>query len=115
MSFGDFNGDRKADVAFVSYGAGPQRVVSSFLNTGDGQRPFGTTPSNRIEIKSSQPHVRDSAPVADWNQDGFDDIVIGLGQDNQVRIFAGTATGLAADPMETISLEYWLHGCRLQR
>ena len=109
MSFGDFNGDRKADVAFVSYGAGPQRVVSSFLNTGDGQRPFGTTPSNRIEIKSSQPHVRDSAPVADWNQDGFDDIVIGLGQDNQVRIFAGTATGLAADPMETISLEYWLH------
>lgn len=109
MSCGDFNGDRKIDVAFVSYGAGQHRVVSTFLNLGHEQRPLGATPSNRIEIKSSQPHVRDAAPAADWNKDGFDDLVIGLGQDNQVRVFFGSATGISSDHVETISLEYWLH------
>ncbi len=109
LSLGDFNGDRKVDVALVSYGAGPQRVISTFLNTGDSTKQFATTPSGTMEIKSQQPHVRDAAPTADWNKDGFEDLFIGLGQDNQVRVFLGSATGLSADRVETIPLDFWLH------
>jgi hypothetical protein len=109
VGIGDFNGDHKPDIAMVSYGAQQQQITTVYHNTGDLQKPFAENPSARLEVTAKFSHVRDAPPVADWNGDGFDDLIIGLGQDKQVRIFLGSDAGLSADRAELISLEYRLH------
>ena len=108
-SVGDINGDSKPDVILISNGPQQRRLITVFHNTGNATQPFTEQPTVAFELKSQHPFVRDSAPVADWNGDGIDDLVIGLGQDNQVRIFLGSPTGLSPERVESITLEFWIH------
>jgi glyoxylase-like metal-dependent hydrolase (beta-lactamase superfamily II)/outer membrane protein assembly factor BamB len=113
---GDFNGDRKPDIVLGSYGMQGRRLVNVYHNTGNAEAPFSVEPSVSFEIKASAPHIRDSAPIGDWNGDGIDDLIIGLAQDNHVRVYFGSPQGLSAERVETITLEFWLnheHGLTL--
>ncbi|HVW01675.1 MAG TPA: FG-GAP-like repeat-containing protein, partial [Planctomycetaceae bacterium] len=109
VGIGDFNGDRRPDVAMVSYGAQNRQITHVHHNTGDRQKPFAESPNAVLEVKAQFSHVRDAPPVADWNGDGIDDLVVGLGQDKQVRIYLGAVEGLSAERVELITLEYRLH------
>jgi len=109
LAVGDFNGDRKPDVVLVSNRDGGCRSARIFYNTGRRDRPFDDKPSATIEFDGRSPHVRDAPAVADWNGDGIDDLVIGMGQDTQVRVFLGGPGGLDAKRVETIKLDYQLH------
>jgi len=53
--------------------------------------------------------VRDAPFVVDWNGDGVDDLLIGYGQDNRVRVFPGGKNGLDETRVESIQLEFFLH------
>ena len=48
--------------------------------------------------------LRDSLPVADWNGDGIDDLIVGKGQDQRVLILFGGKRGLNLERSTTLEL-----------
>ncbi|MGA2621181.1 MAG: FG-GAP-like repeat-containing protein [Thermoguttaceae bacterium] len=112
FAVGDFNGDHRPDVVLVSNrtdGADGCKAARIFYNTGRVDRPFDEKPDTVIKADSGFPYVRDAPTVADFNGDGIDDLVIGMGEDNQVRIYLGGPAGLDNKRVETIPLDYRLH------
>jgi metallo-beta-lactamase class B len=114
LAVGDFNGDRRPDIVLLSYGMHGQTSARVFSNTGKADRPFGDKPDAVVPLnpeKKSAPLtlVRDSPVVCDWNGDGFDDLVIGRGQSQEVLVLTGGRDGLGAKRSETIALDYRVH------
>jgi metallo-beta-lactamase class B len=114
LAVGDFNGDRRPDIVLLSYGMHGQTSARIFYNTGKADRPFGDKPDAVVPLnpeKKGAPLtlVRDSPVVCDWNGDGFDDLVIGRGQSQEVLVLLGGRDGLDAKRTETIALDYRVH------
>jgi metallo-beta-lactamase class B len=114
LAVGDFNGDRRPDIVLLSYGMHGQTSARVFYNTGQEAKPFGDRPDAVILLnpeKKGDPLtlVRDTPVVCDWNGDGFDDLVIGRGQSQEVLVLLGGRRGLDAKRSETITLDYRVH------
>jgi glyoxylase-like metal-dependent hydrolase (beta-lactamase superfamily II) len=112
FAVGDFNGDGRQDVTLSSY-AEEEASTAVYLNSGNVSRPFGDRPDTVLKLNDhpkrslqSKPLLRDSMPVADWNGDGVDDLIVGRGQDKQVLILFGGKDGLNLDRSAVIPLDY---------
>jgi metallo-beta-lactamase class B len=114
LAVGDFNGDGRPDVVFLSYGSHGKTVARVFYNRGDAHRPFVEKPDAIIPLnpaKKDAPStlLRDAPVVVDWNGDGIADLVVGRGQSPEVLILLGSRDGLDAKRSETITLDYRVH------
>ena len=114
LAVGDFNGDKRPDVVLLSYGMHGQTSARVFYNTGRADRPFGDKPDAVVPLNPEKkgdplPLVRDAPVVCDWNGDGFDDLVIGRGQSQEVLVLLGGRGGLGARRSETIALDHRVH------
>jgi metallo-beta-lactamase class B len=114
LAVGDFNGDKRPDVVLLSYGMHGQTSARVFYNTGNADRPFGDKPDAVMALnpeKKGDPLtlLRDTPVVCDWNGDGFDDLVIGRGQSQEVLVLLGGRDGLDAKRLEKIALDYRVH------
>lgn len=116
LAAGDFNADKKPDAVLLSYGM-QQPSAAVWYNRGDVAKPFSDRPDTVLDLSEQgvpanrQPAglIRDSPPVADWNGDGTDDLIVGKGQDNKVLILYGGKDGLSLSRSTTIRLDYRLH------
>jgi metallo-beta-lactamase class B len=114
LAVGDFNGDGRPDIILLSYGMHGETSARVFSNTGNAERPFAEKPDKVIPLnpaKKGDPLtlVRDAPVVCDWNGDGFDDLVIGRGQSQEVLVLLGGRQGLDAHRSEMIQLDYRVH------
>jgi len=82
LAMGDFNGDKKLDLAVVNSGSGS---VSILLGNGDGTFTAGAT-VNGLRIPST-------IVAADFNNDGFMDLVVTNQGTNSASILTGNGTG----------------------
>jgi glyoxylase-like metal-dependent hydrolase (beta-lactamase superfamily II) len=109
LGIGDFNGDNRPDIAIVER----EGTMRTYYHTGDGEKPYAPQPRMTTQLKSPPPntviHARDAATVADWNGDGYDDLLFGMSQRDEVRVLLGTPQGLRGDRIETIKLDVLLH------
>jgi glyoxylase-like metal-dependent hydrolase (beta-lactamase superfamily II) len=116
FAVGDFNGDHKPDVLFAPYETA--LAATEHLHTGDATHPFRIEPSQRIAWPADEKNktkrgpdtlIRDTIAVADWNRDGFDDVVLAIGQSREVHILPGGKRGLDPAKRQVIALDYHLH------
>jgi len=114
LAVGDFNGDRRPDVALLAYGMQRPRVAV-FSNTGNADRPFKDQPDATIDLSAADQKktqlslLRDTPVVADWNGDGIADLILAKGQDNRVLILLGGREGLDLKRSTTLTLDYRIH------
>jgi hypothetical protein len=91
-----------------------QASARVFYNTGKANRPFGDRPDAVVPLnpgKMGEPLtlVRDAPVVCDWDGDGFDDLVVGRGQSQEVLVLLGGRGGLEARRSEAIALDCRVH------
>jgi metallo-beta-lactamase class B len=118
LAVGDFNGDGRPDAAFLRYGMdgptaarvfyGRSKTALSFDDERDATLPLSPL-LNSTKKNQNHPLVRDPPPVADWNSDGIDDLVVAHGQSDEVLVFLGDKSGLSRDRVRRISLDYRVH------
>jgi metallo-beta-lactamase class B len=114
LAVGDFNGDGRPDVALLTHGMREEDHLWCYYNTGKAEKPFADRADTRINLTSRDrtarhPLLRDAPVVADFNGDGIADLVVGMGQDNQVLVLHGGKEGLDTRRSTTIALDYRLH------
>jgi glyoxylase-like metal-dependent hydrolase (beta-lactamase superfamily II) len=113
LAVGDFNADRRPDIALLSYG-GHRAAIAVYYHSGEADAPY-TTPAATIDLEGAtdprQRHslLRDTPPVADWDGDGIDDLIVGKGQDQRVLVLLGGREGLNTTRSIAIPLEFRLH------
>lgn len=109
LGIGDVNGDGRPDLVVAQR----EGKVFTFFHTGDREKPYPSEPSSTLQLTVKPPetivHARDAATVADWNSDGFDDLLFGMSQRNEVVVLLGGPQGLSLDRRETIKLDVELH------
>lgn len=89
IAFGDFDGDGDNDVAMTS----TTSFVQIFLNNGAGQ----FTAAQRVQVGNKPIHVR----VADFDNDGIDDLATVNANSRTVVISLGNGDGTFADITDT--------------
>jgi hypothetical protein len=114
LAVGDFNGDRRRDVALLSYGMHGQTSARVFYNRGKADKPFDEKPDAVIPLNPARKDapltlLRDAPVVCDWNGDGVEDLVVGRGQSQEVLILLGGRQGLDAKRSRKIALDYRTH------
>jgi hypothetical protein len=118
LAVGDFNADGKPDIALLGYGMNGTPAARLFYNRGERERPFRESPDAVIPLGKSagrhqrgaiHPLLRDVPVVADWNGDGAADLVVGLGQSDEVFVLLGGKGGLDATRSKRIALDYRVH------
>ncbi len=126
MGVGYFRGDKNLigdelveDVVLLSYGMNKSTTARVFYGTGKPDRPFPDKADAVISLtellttaKKGQapPLVRDNPPLfADWNGDGFQDLIVAHGQHDEVLVLLGGKDGLSKDRVQRIQLEYRVH------
>jgi glyoxylase-like metal-dependent hydrolase (beta-lactamase superfamily II) len=114
LAVGDFNGDKRPDIALLTYGMHGQTTARVFYNRGKVDKPFDEKPDVVIPLNPAQKNasftlLRDTPVVCDWNGDGIDDLVVGRGQSQEVLILLGGRDGLDVKRSQTIALDYRTH------
>jgi hypothetical protein len=87
VAIGDINGDGKADLAVTNHGQnnGSESSVSVLLGNGDG------TFQSQVQYRAGKnPH---SAAIADFNEDGKQDLVVANQSSNTVSVLLGNGDG----------------------
>lgn len=109
LGIGDVNGDNRPDVVMVER----EGKIRTFHHTGDTAQPYAPEPNATLQLAAKPPetviHARDAATVADWNGDGFDDLLVGMSQRDEVVVVFGGPQGLSLEKSETIKLDVLLH------
>jgi hypothetical protein len=114
LAVGDFNADRRPDIALLSYGM-HRTGIAVYYHTGQADAPYTTPAATTIDLEATsdprQRHslLRDTPPVADWDGDGVDDLIVGKGQDQRVLVLLGGRAGLDRARSIMIPLEFRLH------
>ncbi len=108
LAIGDFNGDKKPDIAQVGM-KGLHLMAAVFYNTGDPQNPYHQKPDVELDLGLNLDPIRDGPTVADFNNDGIDDLIIGHAQRPNILILPGSKTGL--DPAHPLhqKVDYRIH------
>ncbi len=118
LAVGDFNADGQPDAAFLSYGMDRSTAAQVFYGRSKTELSFGakadavlplSTLLSATKKNQSQPLVRDTPVVADWNGDGSDDLVVAHGQADEVLVLFGGKAGLSTERVQRIALEYRVH------
>jgi metallo-beta-lactamase class B len=114
LGVGDFNADRRPDVALLSYGMNGRTAARVFYNRGQADQPFGEKPDAVIPLNPAEKGapltlLRDAPVVCDWNGDDIDDLVVGRGQSQEVLILLGGRQGLDTKRSQKIALDYRTH------
>jgi len=86
LATGDFNGDGKLDIAVAN---GNTQSVQILLGNGDGTFSTGSS----FSVGSSPASQPTSIVVGDFNEDGKQDIAVGVSPDSIIEVFAGDGTG----------------------
>jgi hypothetical protein len=114
LAVGDFNADRRPDIALCSYGM-RRAAIAVYYHQGQADVPYKASASATIDLEEAidprQRHslLRDTPPVADWDGDGVDDLFVGKGQDQRVLVLLGGSNGLDRTRSDSIPLEFRLH------
>ncbi len=82
---GDFNNDSIPDLAFVN---GQGVLIRSLLGDGTGQFPTAFSVANRLGTDRSR-----TIRIADFNNDGNEDVIVDSADNNTVTIALGNGTG----------------------
>ncbi len=92
----DLNRDGRLDIATINQDSGDARV---FLHTGNNDHPFNSmvTPYASIPLSSSP------NDVADFNRDGFIDLITASDAENRFAVLLGNGNGTFQPPTEIAS------------
>lgn len=96
---GDFNADGNVDLA-TSVGGENGGLAGVYLGTADGFEPDPATWFNDVESYDTE-----WIPIAvagDVNADGYDDVIVAADDAQLIKIYAGSAVGVPADPTWTL-------------
>lgn len=96
---GDFNADGNVDLA-TSVGGENGGLAGVYLGTADGFEPDPATWFNDVESYDTE-----WIPIAvagDVNADGYDDVIVAADDAQLIKIYAGSASGVAAVPTWTL-------------
>src|SRR5215831_12824863 len=91
IAVGDFNGDKKPDLAIVNH-----NTPYLTLLLGDGQGRFTAAPKSPFTTQS-KPHPHGLA-AADFNRDGHLDLITDSADDDKIEILLGDGKGGFATP-----------------
>jgi glyoxylase-like metal-dependent hydrolase (beta-lactamase superfamily II) len=114
LAVGDFNADGRLDVALLSYGAQHARIAM-YYHRGQADAPYAAQAPTTLDLEGTtaprdrHPLLRDTPPVADWDGDGVDDLIVGKGQDHSVLVLLGGREGLDLTRSISIPFEFRLH------
>jgi hypothetical protein len=91
MAIGDFNRDKRADLAIIPYERDVPRAeqVAVTVLLGDGRGGFSTLHSQVLSLEGC--HGPNSIAIGDLNGDGFPDIVVHCAESQSLAIFLGGA------------------------
>ncbi|MFT3705933.1 MAG: FG-GAP-like repeat-containing protein [Agriterribacter sp.] len=93
---GDVNGDGFSDVIAGSEPSSGYRNIIVFHGAANG---LTASQTDTIQLEDASPII---SGAGDINRDGFDDVIIGMPYQNEVRIYYGSANGITGIDVDTL-------------